>query len=73
MQQITFDDLYRWLRGYKPKCAKGSPERPCGASVYTPTRTLDPENLGREIYHTYCVKGHSLFFEVVGEINEDHS
>lgn len=74
MQQITFDDLYNWLCGYAPTCAKGPAERPCGAKVYTPHRTPDPENLGREIYCTYCTKGHSLIFEVVGEIkNEGYS
>lgn len=61
MQQITFDELLSWLRGYKPKCT-------CGSPVYNPRRVHDPEGLGREVYATYCIKAHSLYFEVVGEI-----
>ena len=65
MQQITFDILYDWIRGYKPKCT-------CGAEVYMPTKIKDPDNLGREIYCTRCVKAHTLYFEVVGEVKNGH-
>lgn len=65
MQQITFDILYDWLRGYQPKCT-------CGASVHVPQKVKDPEGLGREIYLTRCTKAHTLFFEIIGEIKDGH-